>query len=158
MPEFHAPPPVVHVVPTTTAAALLFEETSGSFGEHGHSLDTALVGERDERGAAEPEFASSTTDDEPLDPASGSGRLDEQVQAVPVRMPSWRGGTDEGGRERLVGVASPELGSAGRGGLGYNIHPAIIYGMQPDFAARPDPLSLPPRMINYYLSVIYSLS
>ena len=61
------------------------------------------LGERDERGGAEPDFAASSADDEPLDPASGSGRLNEQVQAVPVGVPSWRGGTDEGGREGLSG-------------------------------------------------------
>ena len=43
------------------------------------------------------------SDDEPLDPASRPGGADEQVQAVAFRVPSGRRGTDEGGRERLVG-------------------------------------------------------
>ena len=76
---------------------------------------------------------AARADHEPLDPASGAGRLDEEVQPVPVRVASWRGGTDEGGRERLVGMASSALGSARRGGgLGYNIHSPIIYGIGPD--------------------------
>ena len=33
----------------------------------------ARLGERDERGGAEPEFAASSADNEPLDPASHSG-------------------------------------------------------------------------------------
>ena len=72
-----------------------------AFGEDGNALDAALVGERiatrpsqhavgegvlaglgerDERGGTEPEFGASSADDEPLDPASGSGRLDEQYR------------------------------------------------------------------------------
>ena len=43
-------------------------------------------------------------------------RLDEQVQTVAVGVPSWRGGTDEGGRECLVGMAPSALGSSGRYG------------------------------------------
>lgn len=40
-----------------------------------------------------------------------------------VRVAAGRRGTDEGGREGLVGIASPALGSAGcLGGLGYSIH------------------------------------
>ncbi len=57
--------------------------------------------------------AAPAADDEPLDPASGAGRLDEQVQPVPVRVPAGRHGTDEGGRERLVGVASRRLALRG---------------------------------------------
>ena len=85
----HAPPPVPRVPP----AALLFEDALGGFSEGRHSLDAALLregiavragqhavgegllaglGERDERGGAEPEFAASAADDEPLDPASGA--------------------------------------------------------------------------------------
>ena len=40
----------------------------------------AGVGERDERGGAESEFAPPSADDEPLDPAAGAGRLHEEVQ------------------------------------------------------------------------------
>ena len=125
---FHAPPPVVNVPPAAPAVALLFEDTPGGFGEGGNALDAAFLrerlaarpgqhafgegllaglGERDERGGAESEFAAPSADDEPLDPASGPGRLDEQVQTIAVRVPAGRGGTDEGGRERLVGMASP---------------------------------------------------
>ena len=89
---------------------------------------------RDERGGAETEFAPSSADDEPLDPASGAGWLDEEVQPVPVCVPSWWGGTDEGGRQRLVGMASSALGSRGcGGGFGYNISSPIICGNGPDF-------------------------
>ena len=135
----------------TGRAALLFEHSVGGFGEGRNTLDAALLGEgvatrprqhavgegqfaglgeRDERGGAEAEFAAASADDEPLDPASGPGGLDEEVQPVPVGVPSGRGGTDEGGRERLVGMASSALGSAGFGGdLGYNIHSTIVYGI-----------------------------
>ena len=44
--------------------------------------------ERDKRAAAEPEFAASPADDEPLDLASGAGRLDGEVQAVAFSVPS----------------------------------------------------------------------
>ena len=37
-----------------------------------------------ERGGAEPEFAALAVDDEPLDPDCGSGRRNEQVQAIAV--------------------------------------------------------------------------
>ena len=128
-------------------------------GQHavGESL-LAGLGERDERGGAESEFAAPTADDEPLDPASDPGRLDEQVQAVAVRVASGRCGTDEGGREGLVGVASSALGSAGRGnGFGYNIQSPIICGIGLDSATCPDRTSPRRRIINYYVSVICGL-
>ena len=83
----------------------------------------AGVGERDERGGAESEFAASSADDEPLDPAAGAGGLDEKVQPVAVSVPSLRGGTDEGGRERLGGMPASALGSRRRGrDFDYSIH------------------------------------
>jgi hypothetical protein len=125
------------VPPAAPAAAILFEHPLGRLGEGGNAVSTPLLGEgiaagagqlaigerqlaslgeRDESSGAEPEFAPSSPDDESLDPASRSGGLDEQVQAVPVGVASGRCGTDEGGREGLVGMAAPALGSAGRGG------------------------------------------
>ena len=169
---FHAPDPSLRVPPTAPAVALLFEHALGGFGEGGNALDAAPVGERvaarprqhavgegllaglgerDQCGGAEPEFAAPAADDEPLDPASRPGGLDEQVQPVAVSVASGRRGTDEGGRDRLVGMASSALDSAGCGdGFGYNIHSAIIYGMQPDSTARPGPLSPRQREINDY--------
>ena len=73
----------------------------------------AGLGKRD---SAESKLAASFADDDTLDPASRSGGLDEQVQAVAVGVPSGRGGTDEGDRERLVGAASSAPGSAACGG------------------------------------------
>ena len=85
------------------AAALLFEHALGGVGDGGYTLDAALVGqrvaarpgqravgerqladfvERDERNGAESELSAASADDEPLDPASGPGRLDEQIQPV----------------------------------------------------------------------------
>ena len=173
----HAPPPVVDVPPAAPAAALLFEHAPCGFGEGRHALRAALLreriaagprqhavgegllaglGERDERGGAEPEFAAPAADDEPLDPASGAGRLDEQAQAVAVRVASGRGGTDEGGREGLVRMAPSALGSAGLGGgLGYNIHSPIICGIGLDSATRRDRFSPGRRIINDYCSAIY---
>ena len=46
----------------------------------------ARLGERDQRDAAEAEFAAAAA--EPLDPASRPGGLDEKVQAVAVTMPA----------------------------------------------------------------------
>jgi len=110
------------VPPAAPAAALLFEDAPGGLGESGDALGAALLregvaagagqlavgegqlaglGERDEPGGAEAEFAASAADDEPLDPTSLAGGLDEQVQAVAVGVASGRCGTDEGGRERL---------------------------------------------------------
>ena len=175
----HAPDPVLRVPPATPAAVLLFEYALGGFGERRHSLYAAFLGEgiaartgqhavgesllaglgeRDERGGAESEFAAPTADDEPLDPASDPPRLDEQVQAVAVRVASGRCGTDEGGREGLVGVASSALGSAGRGnGFGYNIQSPITCGIGLDSATCPDRTSPRRRIINYYVSVICGL-
>ena len=83
----------------------------------------AGVGERDERGGAESEFAAPSADDEPLDQAAGAGGLDEEVQPVAVSVPSLRGGTDEGGRERLGGMPASALGSRRRGrDFDYSIH------------------------------------
>ena len=177
---FEAPPPVLRVPPAAPAALLLFEHAPGGIGEGGNALDAAFVGQRvsagpgelavgegqfagfgqrDERGGAESEFAPSSADDEPLDPASGAGGLDEQVQPVAVSVPSWRSGTDEGGPEGLVGMASSALGSWGRGGgIDYSIHTTIIYGMGLDFAIRPDRLSPRIRVINDYYSVVYGHS
>ena len=143
---FEALPPVPRVPPAAPVTALLFKPALGGVGEGGNTLDAALVGqrvrrttpasgwrgllagfgERDERGGAETEFAASSADDEPLDPAAGAGRLHEQVQPVAVSVPSWRGGTDEGGRERLVGMPAAALGSAGcDGDLDYDLRTPV---------------------------------
>ena len=74
--------------PAAPAAALLFEHALGGLGEGGNALGAALLGERvasgprqlavgegqlaglgegDERGGAESEFAAPSADDEPLD-------------------------------------------------------------------------------------------
>ena len=116
----HAPPPVLRVPPAAPAAALLFEDALGGLGEGGDALGAVLLRERvsagpgqhavdegqfaglGERGGAESEFAVATADDEPLDPTADPGRLNKEVQAVAVCVPSWRGGSDEGGRERLT--------------------------------------------------------
>ena len=91
--------------PAAPAAALLLEDALGGLGEGGHAVGAALLcegvapgagelavgqgqlarlGERDERGGAESELAAAAADDDALDPASRSGGLDEQVQAVAV--------------------------------------------------------------------------
>ena len=75
------------------------EHALRGLGGGGNTLDTG----------AESEFAAPAADDEPLDPAPRSGGLDEQVQAVSVRVSSWRGGSDEGGGQRLVGMAASAL-------------------------------------------------
>ncbi len=126
----HVPPPVLRVPPAAPAAALLFEHALSGLRDRGNTLDAAILcqrvtagprqlavgegalagfGERDEHNGAESEFAAPTADAQPLDPASRSGWLDEQVQAVAVGVPSWRGGTDEGGRKHLVGMTVSAL-------------------------------------------------
>ena len=91
--------------PAAPATALLVEHALGGVGEGENTLDPALVGqrvtagprrlavgegllasfgERDERGGTETEFAAPFAGDEPLEPAAGAGRLDEEVQAVAV--------------------------------------------------------------------------
>ena len=103
--------------------------------------------------APSPSSRRSAADDEPLDPASGPGGLDEQVQAIAVRVPAGRRGTDEGGREGLGGMASGTLGSAAcGGGIGYNIHSSTIYGIWLDSAIRPDSFRPRRRIINDYQS------
>ena len=102
------------------AAALLFEDTLGGLRERGNARRAALLqegiaarprqhavgegqfaglGERDERGGAEPEFAALAVDDEPLDPDCGSGRLNEQMQAVDIGENARR---VRGGRARAL--------------------------------------------------------
>ena len=90
--------PILRVPPAAPAAALRFEHAPGGLGEGGNA-----------------KFAAASSDDDPLDPASRSGGLDEQVQAIAVSVSSGRRGTDEGGREGLGGMAPSALGSAGCG-------------------------------------------
>ena len=68
------------------------------------------LGEGDQRDAAEPELAAPTPDEQALNPASGSARLDEEVQTVAVRVSSRRGSAHEGGRQGLVWMAALGLG------------------------------------------------
>ena len=49
-------------------------------------------------------------DDEALNPAAGSGRLDKEVEAIPVGVSSGRGGAEERGRKGLLGMAAFGLG------------------------------------------------
>ena len=121
-------PSVLRVPPAAPAAALLFEHALGRLDERsGRPRRGALrrggrrrtgslrlaraifagLGEGDERGGAEPEFAAPDADDDALDSASRSGWLDEQLEPVPVGVPSWRRGTDEG----FLPPARPQLAS-----------------------------------------------
>ena len=127
--------PVLRVPPAAPATLLLLEYLPGGVGEGGHLPHAALLvprvgaragkpavgqrqlarlGEGNQRRGAEAELAAAAADDEPLDPASSSAGLNEQVQAVAVGVASWRGRADEGGRERLVRMASSALGHSGR--------------------------------------------
>ena len=83
---------------------------------HGVLLPSRTRGccsEGNQRHGAEAALAPAAAHDEPLDPASGSAGLNEQVQAVAIGVPCWRGGTDEGRREHPVRMASSALGSGG---------------------------------------------
>jgi len=117
--------------------ALLLHYPLGGFGEGGHvarasSLGQGIptlagqlavgprllagLGEGDQRDAAESEVAAAAADDEALDPASGSVRLDEEVESVAVAVFARWGGAHESGGERLVGVAALRLGPRGTKG------------------------------------------
>ena len=114
--------PLAAVRPISPAGLLLFYHTRGGFGEARYALPTTLLGKRvaalagqlavgqrlfpglgegDQRDAAEPELAAPTPDDQALNPASGSARLDEEVEPVAVRVSSRRGSAHEGGRQGL---------------------------------------------------------
>ena len=67
----------------------------------------AGLGERDQFDAAESELALVAPDDEALNPASGSGLPDVEVESVPVAVSSGRSGAHGGGREPLVGDGGP---------------------------------------------------
>ena len=140
--------PLAAVRPTSPAGALLFHHTRGGFSEARYALRTTLLGKRvaalagqlavgqrllpglgegDQRDAAEPELAAPAADDQALNPAPGSARLDEEVQPVAVRVSSRRGGAYEGGRQGLVGMTALRLGFPRRSGLvRYSNHPRII--------------------------------
>ena len=113
------------------AGPLLFQHTGGSFGEGGDALAAALLGERvsalagelavrqrllpglgqgDQGEAAESKLTAAATDDEALNPAAGTGRLDEEVEAIAVGVSSGRGGAEERGRKGLLGMAAGGLG------------------------------------------------
>ena len=140
--------PLAAVRPISPAGLLLFYHTRGGFGEARYALPTTLLGKRvaalagqltvgqrlfpglgeaDQRDAAEPELAAPTPDEQALNPASGSARLDEEVQTVAVRVSSRRGGAHESSRQGLVGMTALGLGFPRRSGrVRYRIHPRII--------------------------------
>ena len=123
---FQAAQPGLGVCGVAPAGPLLLHHGASGFGEGGHALGAAPLGqrvaaragelaigerllagfgERDQAGAAETEFAAASPDDEALDPAAGSGRLDieVEVQAVAVCVRSRRSGGDEGGGSWTIG-------------------------------------------------------
>ena len=70
-----------------------------------------------------------------LDPASGSARLDEEVEAVAIAVSARRGRAHEGSREGLVGMAALGLDFPGwSGSVDYVIHYLIIWGMAVDIS------------------------
>ena len=164
--------PVGRLSGAAPAGPLLLDHGRGGLGEGGHALGAALVGEgvaagagelavgegllagigeRDELDAAESELVFPAADDEALDPASGSGTLDVEVESVAVGMPAdWRG-ADEGSGECVVWMSAPGLGCAGLGRVRcHTIHSPIIYEMLADFTRRVDPESLAGRVISDY--------
>ncbi len=174
---FQAASPRLRLLRGLPASPLLVDHRGRGLGEGGQPLDAALVGqrvaaragelavghgllaglgERDEGDTAEAEFAAPAADDEALDPAAGAGRLHVKVEAVAVDVVTRRGGADEGGRERLVGMAASALGStACRGGFCLCIHPRVIYEIVMDSAKPPDRALPPTLVINDYYSVLY---
>ena len=109
---FQAAQPVPRVSRTAPAGLLLLQHARSGFGEAGHALGAAFLcqrvtalagqlaigqclfaslGERNQGATAESEFATSASDDETLNPAPGSGRLDEEVQPIAVSVSSHSG-------------------------------------------------------------------
>ena len=132
---FHARQPVLAVLGVAPAGPHLRQDRLGGGGEGGHAFEAALLGERiaaragepavgeglgagvlerDEREAAEPEFAATAADDEPLYPAARTGRLHVEVQAVAIAVPAGLCYVaDEGGRERVARLPAAGLGGPG---------------------------------------------
>ena len=125
---FQTAQPGLGVCGVAPAGPLLLHHGASGFGEGGHALGAAPLGqrvaaragelaigerllaglgERDQAGAAETEFAAASPDDEALDPAAGSGRLDIEVQAVAVCVPSGRAAGRRGRRRRLMDDWAP---------------------------------------------------
>jgi len=123
------------VEPDRGDVASWLSSTGRHLGEQAQSLaglmpDSVLLA--DSTGLAAP-----AADDEPLDPASGAGGLDDEVQALAVAVPSGRSGADEGGRQGLVGMAALGLGLPWfPGGVRSSTHPHIIWGMESDYKGR----------------------
>ena len=111
-------PPALRVPAVPPAGTLLFQHAPGGVGKCRHLLRAALFGERvaalagklavgprllarlgqrDQRHAAEPQVASAAVDHEPLDPASGAGRLDVEIESLAIAVSSWRGRPNETG-------------------------------------------------------------
>ena len=105
--------PLAGVFPVAPVALLLFQYTGSSFGEGEDTLGAALLpkwvpalagqlavgerllsglGQRDQGEAAESDLTAAATDDEALNPAAGSGRLDKEVEAIAVGVSSGRSG------------------------------------------------------------------
>ena len=100
--------------------------------------------------AAESEFVFSAPNDEALDPASSSGTLDVEVEAVAVGMPPDGYSADEGGGEGVVGMSALWLGFPGFRGVDHHtIHSHIIYKMPADFTRRSDRFSPTEGVISY---------
>ena len=104
--------PLAGVSPIAPAGPLLFQHTRGGFGKGRYALGAALLrqwvpalagklavderllpglGQRDQGNAAESELTAAAADDEALNPAPGSARLDKEEQAVAVSVSSGRG-------------------------------------------------------------------
>ena len=140
------------------AGPLLFQHTRGGFGKGRYALGAALLrervptftgelavgqcllpclGQRDQGDAAQSELTAAAANNKPLDPAPGSGRLDEQVQAVAVGVSSRRGCAHGGGRQGLVRMAAFRFGFSGSVGcVVYSKYPLIIWGIAVDFKGR----------------------
>ena len=137
---------------------LLFHDPLGGLGKCRHPLGAASLGERiaalagqlpvgprllpglgerDQSHASEPEVPPPPANHQPLDPASGSARLDEEVEPVAVAVSAGRGRAHERGRKRFVGMATLRLGPTARvGHVTYVIHSIIIWGMERDGKGR----------------------
>ena len=134
--------------PAAPSVPLLFQHTRGGFSERGYSLSTSLLGKRvsaltgqlavdpcflpglgqgDEGDAAKPELPATATDDEALNPAAGTGRLNKQVQSVSIGVFSGRSGAQEGGREGVAGVAAGGLGLGSGPARGCLLYPSPHY-------------------------------
>ena len=106
--------------------ASVIGEGEGSGGSDGGPGENSPRSGFEGAGSPALRVAAPASNDQPLNPAPGSAGLHEQVQPVAVGVSSRRGGTQEGSRQGLVGMAALGFGfSRSAGGIVYSMQSPI---------------------------------